>query len=524
MATKLAQTLQTFERQEEERSTTELAASLKLPYVNLTEYPILADVLALVSKEEADTNRVIPYLRVGTLVRVATDRPTNPELTTFLRTLANRTKSRIGLAVCSATSFATAQGQRDVVQSPAESDLIKQVLDQANGATSEIPAPSFDAGLASLKTLSEQIKQVNTSELLDVLFSGAVATGATDIHLEPKESSLRVRFRIDGVLLDVANLPTESYHTLNSRVKFLAKLKLDVLALPQDGRFTYTIGQEEMDVRTSSVPGIYGEIFTLRILPHKKSFLSLKDLGFSPTQLEIVATAMRKPNGIILATGPTGSGKTTTLYALLEQLNNPAVKIMTLEDPVEYRLEGIDQSQVNATGDYTFAKGLRSALRQDPDILMVGEIRDGETATTAIEAAMTGHLVLSTLHTNDAPGAVPRLLEMGVRPFLLSGIINLIVAQRLLRRICANCHGAKCDVCHQTGYKGRLAIAELMVPNRAIEDLIVAQGSAAAFAEAAKAAGMQTMAEDGYLKVKQGLTDEAEVIRVTGVHPTAPTE
>ncbi len=258
---------------------------------------------------------------------------------------------------------------------------------------------------------------------------------------------------------------------------------------------------------------------------------------------------MRRPHGLILATGPTGSGKTTTLYAMLEKLNQSSVKIMTLEDPIEYRLTGIDQSQVNAAGQYTFARGLRSALRQDPDILMVGEVRDGETATTAIEAALTGHLVLSTLHTNDAPGVIPRLLEMGVKPFLLTGVINLIIAQRLVRRICPNCKGrglvnpadgviastAKqsheiataqgprddsqtvgCDQCRNTGYKGRVAIAELLVPNRAVEDLIVAQGSSAAFADAAQEAGMQTIAADGFAKAQAGLTTVAEIERVTG--------
>ena len=490
-----------------------------MPYVNLVEYPILADVLELINSEEAEKNHVLAYLRVGTLIKVVTDQPANPALPVFLKVLANRSRSRIELAVCSRSSFQAAEGQRGA--SPEVESILKETLgklptDSKSNEPDVDSVQSFDTGLASLKQLADQILKVNTSEALDVIFSGAVATGATDIHIEPQEDGLRIRFRIDGVLLDVVNLPKESFQQINSRIKFLAKLKLDIIQLPQDGRFEFKVGDEQMDVRTSSLPGIYGEIITLRLLPHKKNFLTLEELGYSKAHLDTIAAAMRRPYGIILATGPTGSGKTTTLYGLMAKMNRPQIKIMTLEDPIEYRLPGVDQSQVSAGSQYTFAKGLRSALRQDPDVLMVGEIRDGETATTAVEAAMTGHLVLSTLHTNDAPGAIPRLLEMGVRPFLLSGVIDLIVAQRLVRRICQNCHGAKCDVCHQTGYKGRLAIAELLVPNREIEDLIVKQGSAAAFREAASKAGMRSMADDGYDKVKLGLTDETEIKRVTG--------
>ena len=521
VANKLSQQLEGFERQEEEQATQQMAASLKLPYVNLIEYPILPDVLDLVPFEESQQSHVVPYLRVGSMIKVATSEPTNVALPTFLKTLANRTRSKIELGVCSRSSLNAAQDQRTVA--PEVQSVINEALkaDQPTVNSDEkskagSTESNFDAGLASLKLLADRIRQVNTSEMLDVVFSGAVATGATDIHIEPQEEELRIRFRIDGVLLDVVSLPKEAFQAMNSRIKFLAKLKLDIVQLPQDGRFEFKVGEEQMDVRTSSVPGIYGEIITLRLLPHKKNFLTLEELGFTEAQLAIITEAMRKPFGIILSTGPTGSGKTTTLYGLMAKLNRPEIKIMTLEDPIEYRLAGIDQSQVSAGSQYTFAKGLRSALRQDPDVLMVGEVRDGETATTAVEAAMTGHLVLSTLHTNDAPGAIPRLLEMGVRPFLLSGVIDLIIAQRLVRRICQSCHGAKCDVCHQTGYKGRLAIAELLVPNRAIEDLIVKQGSTAAFREAAEAAGMISMTQDGMEKVKQGLTDEAEIHRVTG--------
>ncbi len=555
----LASELKEFERHEHEQATQALAAQLKLPYVSLLDYPILPDVLRLISEAEATAEHVVTYLRAGDVLKVATDRPGSATLGAFLKQLANRTKSRVALAVCSAASFADALSQYQLAA--ANSPLIAEVLREATTPVVAQPTtPTYATSIASLTQLAERARRVNTSELLDVLFAGALGLHASDIHLEPQEDTLRVRYRIDGVLLEAVRFERETFQALRNRVKYLAKLKLDVAGLPQDGRFEYRVGDAHVDVRASSLPGLYGEILSLRILPHEKEFIALAHLGFSPAHLATIASAKRRPHGILLATGPTGSGKTTTLYALLATVNRPEVKIVTLEDPIEYRLAGIDQSQVNSGGDYTFARGLRSALRQDPDILMVGEIRDGETATIAIEAAMTGHLVLSTLHTNDAAGAIPRLLEMGVKPFLLSGVINLIIAQRLVRKICSRCHGSEtdrirnqesgirnnptvppatgtnspdslfvirnsptksasvgCEQCHFTGYQGRIAIAELLVPNRAIEDLIVAQGSAAAFAEVAAAAGMQPMAADGLAKANQGLTDTAEIERVTGV-------
>lgn len=554
MATKLATELQAFERREEEQASQQLAGSLKLPYITLVDYPILPDAISVIARDEALERHVVAYLKVGNVLHVASDRPTVRELPDYLKTLANRTQLKVALAVCSRTSFQAALAHYEL------SPVAKAVLEEATSGISRVAqadehTPTYQEGLATVSALAERIQRVNTTELLDVLFSGALAMGATDVHLEPAAEELRVRFRIDGVLHQIVTLPHDSFETLRSRVKYLAQLKLDVRELPQDGRFEFRLSDRQVDVRTSSLPGLYGEIITLRLLPHNRSFLTLAELGFSPEQLATVTTAVRRPHGIILATGPTGSGKTTTLYALLATLNQPSVKIMTLEDPIEYRLPGVDQSQVNPVGQYTFAKALRSALRQDPDIIMVGEIRDGETASTSIDAALTGHLVLSTLHTNDAAGAIPRLLEMGVRPFLLSGVINLIIAQRLVRRRCNVCGGrgieqnsgdriqnsggeqpptlatapnsefqpldsrtpVGCDVCHQTGYKGRVAIAELLVPNRAIEELIVKQGSTAAFAEAAEQAGMVPMATDGYAKVRAGLTTTAEIERVTGV-------
>jgi general secretion pathway protein E len=497
--------------------------------------------LGLIPLTEATEQHTVAYLRAKGTLHVASDHPTSRSLPPFLKQLANRTMLRVALSVCSPESFRVALKAYQPITAPSHSG--SQPGSAARGATTRSVAPptaSVPGGIESLHQLAERIDEVNTTELLDVIVAGALATGATDIHLEPSEDGLRIRFRIDGVLQAVTVLPLVAYRPLGNRIKYLSKLKLDVTGLPQDGRFEYRAGAIQLDVRTSSLPGLFGELLTLRLLPHDKTFLALDQLGFTPPQLVIIQTALRRPHGLVLATGPTGSGKTTTLYALLALLNRPEVKIVTLEDPVEYRLAGVDQSQVVPAVQYTFARALRSALRHDPDILMVGEIRDGETATTAIEAALTGHLVLSTVHTNDAPGVIPRLLEMGVKPFLLTGIINLIVAQRLVRRICPTCHGqtqqtdpvsslptvpvgsqdSPCLTCHGTRYKGRIAIAELLVPNRAIDDLIVEEASTAAFADAAKQAGMIPMAEDGLAKARNGITTVDEIERVTGRSPS----
>ncbi|OGD66254.1 hypothetical protein A3F08_02545 [Candidatus Berkelbacteria bacterium RIFCSPHIGHO2_12_FULL_36_9] len=275
------------------------------------------------------------------------------------------------------------------------------------------------------------------------------------------------------------------------------------------------VSGKQVDVRVSTLPTAYGESVSMRLLLKDSKFIKLDELGFNPEGIKIIREAISKPHGIIFNTGPTGSGKTTTLYAILSELNKPSVKIVTLEDPIEYRIKGVDQSQIEPEAGYTFATGLRSVLRQDPNIIMVGEIRDADTATTAINAAMTGHLVLTTLHTNNAPSSIPRLLDMGVKPYLLGGTINLIIAQRLVRMICQNCHGKGCEVCNQSGFKGRTVVAELLVPTKEIEDLINKGASVREFEEAAKKAGMISMLEDGMKKVAAGITTKEENDRVT---------
>jgi len=502
----IKQTIYSFNRDEEEKQFELVAKKNSLPYVDLMGYPILLDVLKIIPQETAEKEKVVAYLRAGNDVKIATSNPTNQNLQSILLKIEKAIDARFTLAVCSNSSLNYALSLYNQVPESTSSEKI-----EVTGISKE----KFAQDIKNLVELKDKIKNVPTTELLDVLFTGAIISEASDIHLEPQESNLQVRYRVDGVLQNIATLPLQSYQVLNSRIKYLAGLKLDLRNVPQDGRFDFKASGRAIDVRISTLPAAFGEIIEMRLLPKDKTFITLDQLGFSPEYIKMIREAAKKPQGIVFNTGPTGSGKTTTLYAILAELNKPGVKLITLEDPIEYRLKGVDQSQVEPDKGYTFATGLRSILRQDPDIIMVGEIRDDETATTAIQAAMTGHLVLTTLHTNNAPTAIPRLLDMGVKPYLLGGSINLIIAQRLVRKICVNCHGKGCDICGKTGYKGRIVIAELLVPTKEIEELIQRKATLREFTEAAKKAGMKSMLEDGMDKVKQGITTEEEVLRVT---------
>jgi type II secretory ATPase GspE/PulE/Tfp pilus assembly ATPase PilB-like protein len=501
------QEIYAMSRMDEEKQSQSIAAINQLPYVYLVNYPMLADILYLIRPEQANKYHVVAYLKSGDNLHVATPNPHNPELLEFLKTMFLAVRLKPVLHVCSDTSFRYLYQLYTTFQEDAKTD-------EGINITSE-KKEELDKQIKNLADFKEKIKKVSTTELLDTIFAGASAVGASDIHLEPEEADLKIRYRIDGVLQDIAKLPLAVHKSIISRIKFFAKLKIDVNSNPQDGRFDARAGNEPIDVRVSTLPSAYGESVVMRLLYHNKEFLTLEKLGFAPDYLEIIKDASSKPHGIIFNTGPTGSGKTTTLYAVLTQLNKPGVKIITLEDPIEYRIAGVEQTQVNTDKQYTFASGLRSILRQDPDVVMVGEVRDTETAEIAVNAALTGHLVLSTLHTNNAPAAIPRLMQMGVKPYLLGGSINLIIAQRLVRTICKNCAGKGCDVCNHTGYKGRTTIAELMVPTPEIEILIKNQSTLSEFIAAAKKGGMRSMEEDGMLKVAQGITTREEVLRVT---------
>lgn len=393
---------------------------------------------------------------------------------------------------------------------------------------------------ADLKALKGLVEEAPIVKLVNLLITEALKAGASDIHIEPDELSLGTRYRVDGVLHEAPSPPRDLQSAIISRIKILSGMDISEKRIPQDGRFQLKIEGRQIDCRVSTIPTVYGENVVMRLLDLNTILLGLSDLGFDREMLDVYDKLIRKPYGIILVTGPTGSGKTTTLYSSLSAINSPEKNIVTIEDPIEYRLKLVRQMQINPKAGLTFATGLRSILRQDPDIIMVGEIRDLDTAEIAIQAALTGHLVLSTLHTNDAPGAVTRLVDMGVEPFLVSSSLLAVIAQRLVRIICKGCkenyappgklleemglssskrikfyRGKGCDKCLNTGYKGRIGIFELMLPDDTIKTLTVAKSSSSEIRKAAVKSGMKTIQKDGIDKVIAGITTIEEVLRVT---------
>jgi general secretion pathway protein E len=369
--------------------------------------------------------------------------------------------------------------------------------------------------LPAVEDLLETSDDAPIIRMLNALLTQAARDGASDIHIEPYERHSSVRFRVDGTLREVVQ-PNRALHAaLISRLKIMADLDISEKRLPQDGRISLRIGTRAVDVRVSTLPSAHGERAVLRLLDKSESKLSLESVGMQGDVLRRFESLVTQPHGIILVTGPTGSGKTTTLYAALQRLDAGASNIMTVEDPIEYELAGIGQTQVNAKIDLDFAKALRAILRQDPDVIMIGEIRDFETAQIAIQASLTGHLVLATLHTNDAASAVTRLTDMGVEPFLLSSSLLGVLAQRLVRKVCVHCHGTGCGECGQTGYQGRTGVFELMVANDAIRAQVHNRASEADIRGAAMEAGMTLMREDGERLVANGITSREELLRVT---------
>ena len=369
--------------------------------------------------------------------------------------------------------------------------------------------------LPAVEDLLEAADDAPIIRLLNALLTQAARDGASDIHIEPYERHSSVRFRVDGDLREVVQPHRALHAALISRLKIMAELDIAEKRLPQDGRISLRLGQRAIDVRVSTLPSAHGERAVLRLLDKSESRLTLQALGMEGETLRRLQHLIAQPHGIILVTGPTGSGKTTTLYAALQQLDTQTRNILTVEDPIEYELPGVGQTQVNPRIDLTFAKALRAILRQDPDVIMIGEIRDFETAQIAIQASLTGHLVLATLHTNDASSAITRLIDMGVEPFLLSSSLLGVLAQRLLRRWCPECHGQGCEACHQSGYHGRTGIFELLSADDELRALIHAQASEADLRACAQRGGMQLMREDGERLVAQGVTSREELLRVT---------
>jgi general secretion pathway protein E len=432
-----------------------------------------------------------------------------------------------------------------VVPAPALREAITRAYDAATGTAADTmdaiagERVEFDASPGEPLDLLEAGDDTPVIRLVNALFFQAVRDGASDVHVEPYERALAVRFRLDGVLHDVLSPPPALHASLVSRLKIMAGLDIAERRLPQDGRIRLRVAGRDVDVRVSIVPTGFGERVALRILDRAAALLDLADLGLAPASSRALDRLLAQSHGLVLVTGPTGSGKTTTLYAALRRLATGARNIMTIEDPIEYQLRGIAQMQANPRIGLAFATGLRAVLRQDPDVILVGEIRDRETVEIALQAALTGHLVFSTLHTNDACGAVTRLLDMGVEPFLISSSVLGVLAQRLVRRVCSTCAvdgpptaeerdalaaaapatlrhaGAGCAACRATGYRGRTAIHELLVVDDAVRALVMARADAATIRRHATAAGMATLREDGFAKACSGITTLAEVMRGT---------
>ncbi len=522
-----------YNREEEEKYTLQKAQSLGITYVNLVGQRLESKILSIIPEDIVKSYGLIAYSKSGPEVKVASFDPKNTVIQAVLKDLEESSGFKFTLALASRSSIRYGQKVYDLI-------VPKKVLQVKiqEGVT-------LESKIRTLSQLKEAMEKASTTELVDLILSGAIASQASDIHLEPSEKKLRVRYRIDGVLHDVVFLPKETIKPISSRLKFLAKLKLDVTRQPQDGKFFIRLDERRIDVRLSSLPSSGGESLTLRIFDKEAESLVLEELGLGSEDYKKVEEVLAKSSGMILSCGPTGSGKTTTLYAILDKLNKPGINIITLEDPIEYSLPGIVQSQVDEEVGYNFKTGLRSILRQDPDVIMVGEIRDLETAEMAVQAALTGHIMLSTLHTNDASGAIPRLIDLGVKPFLIVNALNLVIAQRLVRRICQECkesyfppqeiekailsqlskikkslsgfqlyRGRGCDGCNQTGYKGRIGIFEVLIITGEIQDLILKQASSLDIKKAALEAGLRTMEQDGLLKAIEGVTTPEEIWRV----------
>ena len=498
-----------------------LEEKMDIPHINLATYLIDQKIIESVPPATAKKFGVIPLFNVENSLSIAMVDPFDIKAIDEVRK-----KSGFDVQVMAAT--------------PSEIDTAISQYYGVAGTLEEVLSAVGKPEASQIVNPLDFAEEAPVTKLVNLLTVQAAEERASDIHIDPEENRVRVRYRIDGVLHEASSPPAHLHAAITSRIKVMSGMDIAETRIPQDGRFAYNFEGREIDVRVSSYPSIYGEAMVLRLLDKKGMLISLQDLGFSDDHFKLFDEIVNRPHGIVLVTGPTGSGKTTTLYATLNHINSPEYNIMTIEDPVEYELPGIRQAQVNVKAGLVFANALRSMLRQDPDIILVGEIRDFETAKVAIEAALTGHLVFSTLHTNDAPGALTRLTDMGVEPFLTSSATAAVIAQRLVRKICNNCKeevklpaelikqfevfkgknivfysGKGCKACHGTGYLGRTSIFEIFVMNEEIRQLVVSRESTSRIKEAAVKSGMRTLRDDGLLKVIKGITTLDEVLRVT---------
>jgi type IV pilus assembly protein PilB len=497
------------------------ADAMGVPYMNLEDYVIDLSLTKLIPESVANKYKAVPLFKIMDSLTVAMIDPKDIEALDNIRLIAK--VSNVEPVLVSARS-------------------ISQVLDvyygEGNSVEEIVKSIQNKKSFAAKGDLIETAEEAPIIKLVNILITDAVKERVSDIHIEPEIEVLRVRFRVDGILHEVHSLPKKLSNAIISRIKILSDIDIAENRRPQDGKIRVKLENKDLDIRVSTFPTVHGENVVMRLLDRSSILLGLKDLGFTTGNLEIFSKMIQQSNGIILVTGPTGSGKTTTLYSALSTISTMEKNIITIEDPVEYELALIRQTQVNPKAEVTFANGLRSILRQDPDVIMVGEIRDKETAEVAIQASLTGHLVFSTLHTNDAPSSLTRLLDMGLEPFLISSSLILIVAQRLVRKICPKCkeeysphaavlkdlgldsltklfRGQGCDNCKNSGFLGRIGIFEVLVLNEAMRKMVEEKASADMIKKKAIESGMKSLREDGLDKARAGLTTIEEILRVT---------
>lgn len=543
--------LTNIRRREEEERAKQLAQDFDLPYVDLMITPVDSKDMAILPKEKSEKGNLAIIRKSGRGLRIAVKNSNDPQTIQIIDELKEQGFD-CSLFIVSLTGLKNAWGKYKFTSS-------KKISLQDAFVIQQEELKEFKKALGTVQDLEKAIHDMSTSQLLSVIIFGAIKMKVSDIHFEPSKDGIRLRYRIDGLLQDVANFPEKDYRFLLSRVKTLSGMLLNVHDITQDGRFSVAIMENEktvksIDLRVSILPSNYGESIVMRLLGSSDVQLELADLGIRPEFSKIIKSQISRPNGMVLTTGPTGSGKTTTLYACLNHINKPGHKIITVEDPVEYRLKGIVQTQINKRKGQTFSQTLKAIVRQDPDALMVGEIRDSESAGIAIQFALTGHMVFSTIHTNSAVGAMPRLIDMGIKPSFIPASINLVIAQRLMRRLCPKCKKAYkpsqedadkvkkilsliskksrvdipkeiktfykaegCSECHGLGYKGRIGVFEFFTISDAIAKLIVKEALPLELTTKATEEGMITLMQDSMLRVVEGVTTIEEIQRVIGL-------
>jgi len=514
---------------------------LRVPFVDLETIGFSPEALTLVKESVAQKYKIVPY-KLDTKNKILFITMVNPLDLETIEFLEKSTNLKINASISTEKQIISYVKEKYIREKNITSEVTKALNERKDG----------DEEME--KKLEKKVNvEAPVAKIVSTILEYAIKSRASDVHIEPQEDSVRIRYRIDGILQEKYLLPRNVHDAVVSRIKILSDLKIDEKRVPQDGRFFFSVDGQDVDLRVSTLPTTYGEKVVMRLLKKSQQVPSLQDLGLRGLALKNLMNAISRPHGIIIVCGPTGSGKTTTLYSVLDIVATSKVNVVTVEDPVEYQMKGVNQVQVNVQAGLTFASALRSFLRQDPNVIMVGEIRDQETADLAVNAALTGHLVFSTLHTNDASGVPPRLLDMGVEPFLLTSSLNCVVGQRVLRKVCKNCVGEMeiepvkmtelkstlgpiydmiedkfkkegkkmtlpkivgCDKCNNTGYLGRLAIYEVMPVTEKIAKLIVSKGAASEIQKLAMEEGMLSMKQDGYVKALQGFTSMEEVVRV----------